>query len=231
MTIKSILEMEELIVSGGETEVNETRNGSTLRVRYDGNVPVAIDTGAGLSYTIDGRNVDRYAALEWSIKTALPIAQPSARMLVRSRNGFQDSFGEAISNALKLFEVLDSLYSMDTVGLPTRQGMIRAAVRELVYVHNALRDMTEVGEAIPDVTDTTPVISPYDLHSLLKAKYLHRELDFVRGAINDPFIFASGQQPGVQIGCDMQQHAVLNFRKAQVVLGNRLSHLLSEDRY
>jgi hypothetical protein len=121
-----------------------------------------------------------------------------------------------------------------TLSHEARQEITRSAISEIIFAHNLLQSATEIGERIETEGKFT-VMNFRDIERMLKpGTFTRQQLNFVRGAVNDPFLHAGEAQGAAEefdIGADYRQHAILNLRKAQATLKFILAKLMSDGRY
>lgn len=130
------------------------------------------------------------------------------RMIFRTVQGFKNTSTEDI-NAIKaqraaMLTVMNSLVI---------KPLAREVMLTVVDLHNRLQTMTGVGEQITNTPDF-----PSHIMEIVKNEYFDGELAFVLGAVNDPFLYSDDSDPETE---GFQQGAVLNLRKAQLLLRNR----------
>jgi hypothetical protein len=141
-------------------------------------------------------------------------------------NGFRDAVLSTVDRATQLFDMIADNAHARRYGFSMKPGPFdvigREGLQQLVYAHNVLARMT-VNESIPPEMVETHKFNAHCMDSYHRT-HLDKVLMFVKGAVSDPFLYASGDASQV----DYQQAAVLGLHKARTALQWAIESLLGE---
>lgn len=136
-------------------------------------------------------------------------------MKFRVVQGSSDFFQQELGRVDVLLKALAEVYHISESTVPV--SIAAEVVDSLITIHNMLQRMTGIGTEL--VKRDRPVNYAGDL---IRNTYFADELIFIRGAVRDPFLYA-GDPSEDFVG--FQQGAVLNLRKAQYLLFERITNL------
>lgn len=132
-------------------------------------------------------------------------------------SGFSTNISAELSRALRLLDMAKEMGGHSTLAGP----LCVEAANAIIYSHNILQSMTGKGEKTPEMPEGTKLNRRMTDDATLK--YLHQEITFVIGAINDPFLHSSHEE--------YQTGAVLNIFKAHDVLAGRLDWFKTDNMF